>query len=343
MLNKETIRIDGAVRPERPFHRLRRALLTTLAISLAAVGFSAPVAAAYPEKPVKIVVPYPAGGFNDTLGRLMGNKLGDIFGQPFIVDNKPGAGTMIGTSQVAKSPADGGTLLVIQFPFAANPWLYKSISYDTRKDFAPLMLAGRSPMVLVVNSESSIRSVSDLLEKARKDPGAINYGSSGPGSSNHLAMALFESMAKISMTQVPYKGSSPMLTDLAGGQIEIAFDALPHALPFIQTGKVRPIAIGHATRSPVLPDVPTVTEAGVEGYEVSSWHGFVAPAGTPDDILVTLNREMNKVLQMEDVKHVFAEQGVTPDGGSREAFADFINGQLELWKRVVEEAGIEAQ
>lgn len=339
--NEETNR-SGAIRPGRAFRRLRRALLATVAVSLAGAGLAAP-AAAYPEKPVKIIVPYPAGGFNDTLGRLMGNKLGDIFGQSFIVDNKPGAGTMIGTSQAAKSPADGHTLLVVQFPFAANPWLYKNIAYDTRKDFAPIMLAGRSPMVLVVNAESSIRSMSDLLEKARKNPGAINYGSSGPGSSNHLAMALFEGMAKISLTQVPYKGSTPMLTDLAGGQIEVAFDALPHALPFIQSGKIRPIAIGHATRSPVLPDVPTVTEAGVAGYEVSSWHGFVAPAGTPDDILATLNREMNKVLQMDDVKQVFAEQGVTPDGGSRAAFADFINGQLDLWKRVVQEAKIEAQ
>lgn len=302
-----------------------------------------PSANSYPEKPVRIVVPYPPGGFNDTLGRLMANKLADKLGQPFIVENKPGAGTMIGTAFVAKSAPDGYTLLVNQFPFAVNPWLYPDIAYNTKKDFAPVMLAGRSPMVLVVNSKSQINSVQDLLKKARAQPGAINYGSSGSGSSNHLAMALFEAMAGIRMTQIPYKGSTPLLTDLAGGSVEVAFDALPHVLPFIKGGKIRAVAVAGFQKAAALPSIPTVDSSGVKGYDVSSWHGFVAPAGTPDAVIAKLNKAMNEVLQMPDVKEVFNAQGVTIDGGSSKSFGTFIDDQLALWKRVVQEGKIVAK
>ena len=297
----------------------------------------------YPEKPVRIVVPYPPGGFNDTLGRLMANKLADKLGQPFIVENKPGAGTMIGSALVAKAAPDGYTLLVNQFPFAVNPWLYPDITYDTKKDFAPVMLAGRSPMVLVVNSKSPINSVQDLLNKARAQPGAINYGSSGSGSSNHLAMALFEAMSGIKMTQIPYKGSTPLLTDLAGGSVEVAFDALPHVLPFIKGGKIRAVAVAGIQRADALPNVPTVDSSGVKGYDVSSWHGFVAPAGTPEAVIVKLNKAMNEVLQMPDVKEVFKAQGVTIDGGTSKAYGTFIDNQLALWKRVVQDGKIVAK
>lgn len=297
----------------------------------------------YPEKPVRIVVPYPPGGFNDTLGRLMANKLADKLGQPFIVENKPGAGTMIGSALVAKAAPDGYTLLVNQFPFAVNPWLYPDITYDTKKDFAPVMLAGRSPMVLVVNSKSQINSVQDLLSKARAQPGAINYGSSGSGSSNHLAMALFEAMSGIKMTQIPYKGSTPLLTDLAGGSVEVAFDALPHVLPFIKGGKIRAVAVAGIQRADALPNVPTVDSSGVKGYDVSSWHGFVAPAGTPEAVIVKLNKAMNEVLQMPDVKEVFKAQGVTIDGGTSKAYGTFIDNQLALWKRVVQDGKIVAK
>lgn len=297
----------------------------------------------YPEKPVRIVVPYPPGGFNDTLGRLMANKLADKLGQPFIVENKPGAGTMIGSALVAKAAPDGYTLLVNQFPFAVNPWLYPDITYDTKKDFAPVMLAGRSPMVLVVNSKSQINSVQDLLNKARAQPGAINYGSSGSGSSNHLAMALFEAMSGIKMTQIPYKGSTPLLTDLAGGSVEVAFDALPHVLPFIKGGKIRAVAVAGIQRADALPNVPTVDSSGVKGYDVSSWHGFVAPAGTPEAVILKLNKAMNEVLQMPDVKEVFKAQGVTIDGGTSKAYGNFIDNQLALWKRVVQDGKIVAK
>ena len=297
----------------------------------------------YPDKPIRIVVPYPTGGFNDTLGRLVGAKLTEAWGQTAIVDNKPGAGTMIGTALAAKAPADGYTLLVVQFPFAANPWLYKKLPYDTVTSFAPVVLAGRSPMLLVVNAESKVRSVADLLQAAKAKPGAVNYGTSGSGSSNHLAMERFEAMAKVSMTQVPYKGSTPLLTDLAGGQVDAAFDAFPHVLPFIQSGKVRPLAVATAKRTELMPDLPTVAESGVPGYEVSSWHGFVVPAGTPPAIVEKLNKQINAILKTESVRKIFHDQGVVPDGGTPAEFTAFIASQMETWKKVVEDAGIPPQ
>ena len=323
----------------------RRALLACAlgtAFSLGGTGL-AHAEGAYPSKPIRIIVPYPTGGFNDTLGRLVAAKLSVAWKQPVIVDNKPGGGTVIGTQAAAAAPADGHTLLVVQFPFAANPWLYKSLPYDSAKAFAPVVLAGRSPMLIVSHAAGRLRTLGEVLAAAKARPGALNYGSSGAGSSNHLAMALFENVSGTRMTQVPYKGSTPMLTDLAGGQVELAIDLLPHVLPFIQSGKVRPLAIAGTERSPLMPELPTTTEAGVPGYEVTSWHGFVVPAGTPQPVLDQLNRELNAILAMEDVKKVFAQQGVVPDGGTPAQFKRFIDGQMALWKKVVQDGHITAE
>ena len=294
----------------------------------------------YPDKPITVVVPYPPGGFNDTLGRIIGKKLSDAWGVTVVVENKPGAGTTIGTNFVAKSTPDGYTILVAQFPFAANPYLYKSLPYDTLKAFSPVVLAGRSPMVLVANSNSPMKTTGDLLALAKAKPGSVNYGSSGPGSSNHLAMVLFEMMAGVSLNQVPYKGSTPLLTDLAGGQVEVAFDAYPHVRPFLQSGKIKPIAIATETRSPLMPDVPTVSESGVKGYEASSWHGFVVPSGTPQPVIDKLNKQINLILKQEDIRKTFNEQGVTPDGGTPSQFDIFIRKQMDLWKKVVAQSGV---
>ena len=320
------------------------ALVGLLVLPLAwAQSPAASAASAFPSKPVRIVVPYPPGGFNDTLGRLAANQLGKLWKQPVVVDNKPGGGTVIGTQAVATAAPDGHTLLVIQFPFAANPWLYKSLPYDSEKAFAPVVLAGRSPMLLVTNSRSPLQTLGDVLSRARARPDALNYGSSGAGSSNHLAMAHFEAMAGVQLMQVPYKGSTPLLTDLAGGQLDLAFDALPHVLPFIQSGKVRPIAIANAKRSPLMPELPTVGEAGLPNYEVSSWHGFVVPAGTPVAVAERLNRDLNTVLALPEVKKVFEQQGVVPDGGTPAQFKSFIDGQMALWKKVVVQGRITAE
>ena len=317
----------------------RRKALQMLAV-LAAFGTGAAQALEYPTKPVRIVVPYPAGGFNDTLGRLAAKYLSDYWKKPVIVDNKPGAGTMIGTKEVAGAAADGHTILVVQFPYAANPWLYKNIAYDTQKAFAPVLLAGRSPMLLVTHAQGPYRSAAELLAAARIKPNALAYGSSGAGSSNHLAMALFETATATQMRQIPYKGSTPMLTDLAGGQFDVALDLLPHAMPVMHAGRVRPLAIAAPKRSPLLPDVPTAAEAGIPGYEVSSWHGFVVPSGTPPSVVDKLNSDLNRMLLEDEVKKAFAAQGVVPDGGTPAQFRNFIEGQMALWKKVVSDRNI---
>ncbi|VTU29401.1 Argininosuccinate lyase [Variovorax sp. RA8] len=327
----------------RPGRRVAFAIGMTAALCIVGTGSAQAGPDTYPSKPVRIVVPYPTGGFNDTLARLAAAKLSVAWKQPVIVDNKPGAGTAIGTQAAATSPADGYTLLVVQFPFAANPWLYKSLPYDSEKAFAPVVLAGLSPMLLVAHAGGPLHSLKDVLAAAKAKPGGLNYGSSGAGSSNHLAMALFESLSGTRMTQVPYKGSTPLLTDLAGGQVDLAVDLVPHALPFIQTGKVRPLAIAAAKRSPLMPDVPTAAEAGLPGYEASSWHGFVTPAGTPQPVIDKLNRDLNTVFAMDDVKKVFAQQGVAPAGGTPAQFRTFIDGQMKLWKKVVQDARITAE
>ena len=317
----------------------RRKALQMLAV-LAAFGTGAAQALEYPTKPVRIVVPYPAGGFNDTLGRLAAKYLSDYWKKPVIVDNKPGAGTMIGTKEVAGAAADGHTILVVQFPYAANPWLYKNIAYDTQKAFAPVLLAGRSPMLLVTHAQAPYRTAAEVLAAARAKPNVLTYGSSGAGSSNHLAMALFETATATQMRQIPYKGSTPMLTDLAGGQFDVALDLLPHAMPFMQSGRVRPLAIAAPKRSPLLPDVPTAAEAGIPGYEVSSWHGFVVPSGTPQSVVDKLNSDLNRMLLEDEVKKAFAAQGVVPDGGTPAQFRNFIEGQMALWKKVVSDRNI---
>lgn len=312
--------------------------IACVALAQLGLGLATRTAAqAYPSKLVRIVVPYPAGGFNDTLGRLAAQHLGTLWKKPVIADNKPGAGTMIGTREVAIAAPDGHTILVAQFPFAANPWLYKNIAYDTQKAFAPVVLAGRAPMLVVTHTQSPYRTLDDLVRGAKNRPGSVTYGTSGPGSSNHLAMALFETASGTHMRQVPYKGSTPMLTDLGGGQVEVALDLLPHVMPFIQAGRIRPLAIAAAARSPLLPAVPTVAEAGIPNYEVSSWHGFVVPANTPRPVIEQLNQDLNKVLREPDVRKAFEMQGVTPDGGSVETFRSFIDAQMSLWRKVVQD------
>ncbi|AIJ45733.1 MFS transporter [Comamonas testosteroni TK102] len=322
----------------------RRRALAVLGSTIACQAApSAALAQAFPSKPVRIIVPYPTGGFNDTLARLAAAKLTLQWKQPVIVDNRPGAGTTIGTQAAANAAPDGHTLLVVQFPFAANPWLYKKLPYDTQKAFAPVILAGRSPMLLLSHAGSSLRTLQDVVNAAKAKPGQLNYGTSGPGSSNHLAMALFERRSGTHMNQVPYKGSTPLLTDLAGGQVELAVDLLPHALPFIQSGKVRPLAIATSQRSPLMPELPTAAELGVAGYEAAGWHGFVVPQGTPTSVVTKINRDLNAMLIQDDVRKIFAQQGVVPDGGTPEQFSTFIDSQLALWKKVVEDARITAE
>jgi tripartite-type tricarboxylate transporter receptor subunit TctC len=300
-------------------------------------------AQAYPSKPIRIVVPYPPGGFNDTLGRTLAAKFQEAWGQPVIVENKPGANTVIGTDSVAKSQPDGYTLLIVAFPFAVTPSLLNTMPYDTVRDFQPVILAATSPNLLVVHPQVPINSVKELIAAAKAKPGSLSYASTGNGSSNHISMELFKTLAGVDIVHIPYKGSAPAVTDLLGGQVQVMFDNVPNVLPHVNAGKLRALAVSGAKRTPLAPDVPTVAEAGVPGYELTVWFGLVAPAGTPREIVQRLNAESLRILAMPDVRERFLAQGVEPLGSTPEQFADHIRSQMAKWSRVVRDAGVKAE
>jgi tripartite-type tricarboxylate transporter receptor subunit TctC len=297
----------------------------------------------YPSKPIKIVVPYPPGGFNDTLGRTLAAKFSEAWGQPTFVENKPGGNTLIGSDYVAKSAPDGYTLLVVAFPFAVTPSLIKDMPYDTLRDFAPVILAAQSPNLLVVNPQLPVKSVGELVALAKSQPGKLSYASTGNGSSNHISMELFKNMAGVDILHVPYKGSAPAVTDLIGGQVAVMFDNVPNVLPQVKAGRLRGLATSGTKRTPLAPDLPTVAESGVPGYEVMVWFGLVAPAGTPREIVQKLNAETLKILAMPDVRERFLAQGVEPVGGTPEQFGEHIRSQMSKWARVVKDAGVKAE
>jgi tripartite-type tricarboxylate transporter receptor subunit TctC len=297
----------------------------------------------YPSKPIRIIVPYTPGGFNDTLARTLGQKLKQKWGQPVVVDNRPGGGTTIGTDLVAKAPADGHTLLVVSFAFGVNPSLYARLPYDTQRDFAPVVLAAGTPNILVVNPQLPVKSVLDLIALAKSKPGKLNYATAGNGSSNHLSMEMFKSMAGVDIVHVPYKGSAPAVTDLIGGQVDVMFDNVPNVLQHVKAGKLRGLAVSSRERSPFTPDLPTVAEAGVAGFDVSVWFGVVAPSGTPKAVVVQLNTEFNRLLLLAEVRQLFNRQGVETRGGTPEEFATYLRTQMSKWAKVVEATGARAE
>jgi tripartite-type tricarboxylate transporter receptor subunit TctC len=299
-------------------------------------------AQAWPDHPVRIVVPYPPGAFNDTLARTLAQKLSAAWGQPVVVENRPGGGTTIGTSIVAKAAPDGHTLLVASFAFAVNPALYSSLPYDPGGDFLPVVLAASTPNLLVVNPALATRTVGEFIAAAAQKPGRLNYASAGNGSSNHLSMELFKKMAGVDLVHVPYKGSVPAVTDLIGGQVDAMFDNVPNVIQHVKSGRLRALAVSSAQRSPYLPDVPTVAEAGVPGFEVSVWFGILAPMGTPKPVIAKVNAEVNKALKAADVRRQFEQQGVEARGGTAAQFGEMIRAQMAKWSAVVREAGVKA-
>ena len=294
----------------------------------------------YPSRPVRIVVPFAPGGPNDIVVRLVAQKLTETWGQPFLVENRPGAGGNIGTDFVAKAAPDGYTLLSVgPGSLIINPLIGK-VPYDTMRDFAPVTLMARAPNALVAHPSLPARSVMGLIELARSQPGKVNYGSGGNGSTPHLAGAMFAAMARIALTHIPYKGTAPAMADLIGGQVQIAFLGIPTVLPHIKSGKLRVLAVTGKHRSPELPGVPTVDEAGVPGYELSPWYGLLAPAGTPREAVVRLAEEVSRILRTAEMKEKLAAQGAEVAGGSSEEFAAVIRADTSIWSRVVKDTGI---
>ena len=321
---------------QNPF--LARAAAVLLAAALPALA----AAQAYPMKPLKIIVPYSPGGTTDLLARLVGQKLTERMGQPVIVDNKPGANGMIGTDAVAKAAADGYTLgIASPGSHGANASLYKgTITYDTLKDFTPITQAVTAPFLLVVHPSLGVSTVKELIAAAKAKPGEISYASGGSGSSQHMAMELFKTMAGVDMTHVPYKGSAASYPDLLGGTVKTEIDVLPTALPHVKSGKLKVLATGSPKRLALLPEVPTIAESGVPGYESTSWYGFVAPANLPKDVLARLYAEISRALQQPDVVEKLTSAGVIVVASKPEEFSAFIKSEVDKAAKVVKAANI---
>lgn len=302
---------------------------------------------AWPGKPVRIVVPFAAGGTTDILARALAPELQRAFGQPFVVDNKPGAGGNSGAAEVAKAPGDGTTLLMGTVgTHAINPALYPKMPYDHVKDFVPVTLVAGVPNVLVMNPGSAqrlgVNSVADLVKALKANPGRLNMASSGNGTSIHLAGELFKTMTGSFMVHIPYRGSGPALIDLMGGNMDVMFDNLPSAMPHIKSGKLKALAVTSAVRSQALPDLPTVAEAGgpaLKGYEASSWFGLLAPAGTPAEVVARLQQETAKALATPALKERLQAQGAIPSGMTPAEFARFIDAETRKWAGVVKASG----
>jgi tripartite-type tricarboxylate transporter receptor subunit TctC len=315
----------------------------TAALVLALAAAHAAAQSAYPSKPVRFIVPSAAGGGTDIIARAIAQKLSEALGQQFVVENKPGAGQMIGIEAAARSPADGHTLLMAASTLAINPIMYKKVSYDPLRDFAPITQAASLPNVLVVNPSLPVASVRDLIALAKREPGRLAYASAGVGTSPQMSIELLKSMAGIDMLHVPYKGTTPGVVDLLAGQVQLMTPNVLTALPHIKAGKLRALAVTSGKRSDALPDVPTIAEAGVPGYESVQWYGVLAPAGTPRDIVQRLYTEIAKALRAGDVRERLAADGAEPVGNTPEEFAAFIRAEIGKWAKVAKAAGIQPE
>jgi len=319
-----------------------KSLLRLLAVT-AVLGLLAPVSHAqnYPARPVRMMVPFQAGGGSDTMGRIVSSKLSERLGQQFVVENRPGAAGSIGADIAARAPADGYTILLgstselVQYP-NVNP----KVPYDPLRDFAPIGPVGTVPMVLVVHPSLPVKNVKDLVALAKGRPGEINYGSAGQGATTHLAVELFTLLSGVKLTHVPYKGSPQAVTDLVAGNVQVGIPTMPAALPFIKSGRVKVLGVTTAKRASNLPDVPTINEAGLKGYEAALWTGILGPAGTPPAIVNRLNSEIAAIVQLKDVREALARQGAEAQTSTPAEFGQFLKTEYAKWARVVKEARI---
>ncbi|TQN07129.1 tripartite-type tricarboxylate transporter receptor subunit TctC [Acidovorax temperans] len=323
----------------------KRQTLALLACALASATLPAAraqaPAASWPSKPIRWVVPFPPGGAMDAIARTLGEKAGKTLGQPFVIENKPGAGGNIGADFVAKQPGDGYTLMITSIGMATNKPLYGKLSYDPIKDFAPVSLLAVVPNVLVTNAtQPDVKTAKDVIAAARKAPGKLTYASAGNGTSIHLAGEVFTSLAQVDMLHVPYKGSGPAVSDLLGGQVNYMFDSITSARPHIESGKLRALGVTTAKRSKTLPNVPTLAEAGLPGYEVSPWFAVFMPAATPKDIVAKVNSALLEAMKDPDVVKRFETIGAEPVGSTPEEMAQHLARESERWTKLIQERGI---
>jgi tripartite-type tricarboxylate transporter receptor subunit TctC len=314
-------------------------LLQATALTLSLVGGSA-MAQAWPARPISLVVPFPAGGTTDVLARAVGQELSKSLGQPVIVESRPGAGATLGADYVAKAKPDGYTLLMGAVHHTIATSVYKKLAYDFQKDFAPVSTVALVPNVLVVNPNVPAKNVKELLALAKADPGKLTYGSNGNGTGQHLIGAQFEGMGGVQLLHVPYKGSGPLTTDLLGGQINMSFDTITPVLPQIKAGKLRALAVTTATRSKALPDVPTLDESGLKGFNLGTWFGVLAPAATPRDVVTRLNAEIVKIINSPEFKKKMDDIGAEPIGDTPEQMAKQIKDDTERFAKLVKEAKV---
>jgi len=319
--------------------KLRRAVAAAcmlLALSVAAAAQD------YPNRPVRLVVPFPPGGINDIVGRVIAQHLGDRLGKQVIVENRGGAGGVVGHEFVANAPKDGHTLLIVSLAGAVNPWLY-TLPYDPAKSFAPVAMLVAAPNVVTVNPGLPANSIKELVALAKSKPGELQYASSGVGTFLHLAGELFKISADVDILHIPFRGAGPALIDVVGGHTKVAFGSITSSATHIRAGKLRALGVGSITRSAALPDVPTVAESGVPGYEASNWIGLVATGGTPEPIVARLHKDISEILDSPEVKKLFAAEGAEVVHMSATQFGAYMASETEKWGRVVKQAGIKAQ
>ena len=326
--------------------RLSSPLTRSITALLAALICHAPVwaqqASSFPNKPLRIIVPYPPGGAVDPLARTLGQKLTEAWGQPVVIDNKPGAGTVIGTQLLAKSPPDGHTILFASSNHAVNPAMYEKLPYDSVKDFVPITLVALFPLMLTVNPDVPAKNVTELIALLKKQPGRFNFSTAGNGGATHLAGELFKSMAGVFAVHVPYRGSGPSVMSVMAGESQMTFDTVFLQMPQVREGKLRALAVTTSKRSQLAPEIPTMAEAGLPGYEAYTWVGALAPAGTPPDIVLKWQQEIARILQMPDIRSRQLAAGLEPVGNTPEQFTQFMRTEMDKWAKVVKRAGIKA-
>jgi len=319
-----------------------RKLLTAAAAAILAFMAATAAAEDYPSRPVRLVVPFPPGGINDIVGRVLSQHLGERLGKQVVVDNRGGAGGIVGAEIVANAPKDGHTLLIVSLATAVNPWLY-TLPYDPAKSFAPVSMLVAAPNVVTVNPSLPVNSIKELVALAKSKPGELQYASSGVGTFLHLAGELFKIEAGVDILHIPFRGAGPALIDVVAGNTKIAFGSVTSSIGHIRGGKLKPLGVGNATRSPTLPDVQTVAEAGVPGYQAANWIGVVTTAGTPEPIVERLHKEVSAILDTPEVQQQFASQGADIVHMSTAEFGAFSASEIVKWGRVVKTAGIKAQ